>query len=156
MRIALAQTNSFLGDFAGNKAKIMDFVHRAHGFHCDMVVFPEAALFGYHPADLLERPSIVAQQEAFLKQIHKEIPKGVGVFVGAIVKNTSKKGKSYWNAAVFLEKGQKPKIFPQEFLASYDVFDESRHIEPGKLKNYILKLEGKKIVSTVFEDIWVL
>lgn len=154
MRIALAQIDSFLGDFAGNKAKIMDYIHRAHGFHCDLVVFPEAALFGYHPADLLERPSIVAQQESFLKQIHKELPKGVGVFVGAIVKNTSKKGKSYWNAAVFLERGQKPKIFPKQLLPTYDVFDDGRHIEPGDLSKNILKFRGKKILVTVCEDIW--
>jgi NAD+ synthase (glutamine-hydrolysing) len=154
MRIALAQINSFLGDFAGNKAKIMEYIHRAHGFHCDMVVFPEAALFGYHPADLLERPSIVAQQEAYLKQIATELPKGMGAFVGAIVKNTSKKGKSYWNAAVFLEKGKKPQIFPKQLLPTYDVFDESRHIESGDTSKNILKFKGKKMLVTICEDIW--
>jgi len=154
MRVALAQMNAFLGDFAGNKDKIMDFIRRAHEFHADLCVFPEAALFGYHPVDLLERPSIVEEQESFLKKIAQELPKGMGVIVGAIVKNTSAKGKSYWNAAVFLEKGKKPQVFPKQLLPTYDVFDESRHIEPGDTSKNILKFKGNKILVTICEDIW--
>ncbi len=154
MRIALAQTNSFLGDFAGNCNKIVEHIHRAHSYHCDLVVFPEAALFGYHPVDLLERPSVVAEQESYLKKIARELPKNIGVLVGAIVKNTSGKGKSYWNAAVFLEKGKKPQVFPKQLLPTYDVFDESRHIEPGDTSKNILRFKGKKILVTICEDIW--
>lgn len=154
MRVALAQINSFLGDFSGNKNKILDYIHRASERRCELVVFPEAALFGYHPADLLERPSIVAEQEKLLPEISKKLPKGIGVLLGAFVKNKSAKGKSYWNAAVFLEKGKKPRIFPKQLLPTYDVFDESRHVEPGEVKNNILKFKGKKILVTICEDIW--
>lgn len=154
MRVALAQINSLLGDFAGNSKKIQDYIQRARERRCDLVVFPEAALFGYHPVDLLERPSVVASQEKCLKEIHKSLPKGMGVLVGAIVRNTSKKGKGFWNAAVFLEKGKKPQIFAKQLLPTYDVFDESRHIEPGQVKKNILKFRGKKILVTICEDIW--
>ncbi len=154
MRVALAQINSFLGDFAGNKNKILEYVHRARERRCDLVVFPEAALFGYHPADLLERPSVVAEQEKLLPEIARKLPKGMGVLVGAFVKNKSAKGKGYWNAAVFLEKGKKPQIFPKQLLPTYDVFDESRHVEPGNVKNNFLKFKGKKILVTICEDIW--
>ena len=154
MRIALAQINPILGDFSGNREKILDFVRRSLERHCDLVVFPEAALFGYHPVDLLERPGIVREQERQLKQLHKQLPNGVGVLVGAIVQNTSKVGKSFWNAAVFLEKGKPARVFPKQLLPTYDVFDESRHIEPGRVADNVLKFKGKRILVTICEDIW--
>lgn len=154
MRIALAQMNAVLGDFQGNKAKILDLIRRSVEHRCDLVVFPEAALFGYHPVDLLERPSVVAEQEAVLKEIHKQLPKGIAVLLGAFVRNTSKKGKGFWNAALFLEKGKKPQIFAKQLLPTYDVFDESRHIEPGRVADNILKWRGKRILITICEDIW--
>lgn len=154
MRIALAQINSLLGDFEGNRTKILEYVQRSKERRCDLVVFPEAALFGYHPADLLERPSLVAQQEQVLKEIHKAIPKDIGVLVGAFVRNTSKQGKGFWNAAVFLSKGKKPQIFAKQLLPTYDVFDESRHVEPGRVADNILKFKGKRILVTICEDIW--
>src|SRR3954464_4017272 len=101
MRIALAQINSALGDFEGNKNKILEFTGRARERRSDLAVFPEAALFGYHPVDLLERPAIVAEQEKQLRDLHRRLPKGIGILVGAIVRNTSGKGKGYWNVAVF-------------------------------------------------------
>ncbi len=154
MRIALAQINSLLGDFEGNKNKIQDNIRRAIERRCDLVLFPEAALFGYHPADLLERPTLVDQQEAAIKEIHKSLPKGVSVLIGAFVRNRSKKGKGFWNAAVFLEKGKKPQVFAKQLLPTYDVFDESRHVEPGRLADNILKWRGKRVLVTICEDIW--
>jgi NAD+ synthase (glutamine-hydrolysing) len=154
MRIALAQINSLLGDFEGNKHKILDYAQRALERHCDLVIYPEAALFGYHPVDLLERPAIVDQQEKQLKDIAKQLPKGISVLVGAIVRNRSGKGKGFLNAAVFLTKGKKPQIFAKELLPTYDVFDESRHIEPGQTARNILRFKGKRILVTICEDIW--
>lgn len=154
MRIALAQINSFLGDFQGNAKKIIDYVDRASDRHADLVVFPEAALFGYHPGDLLERPAIVQEQEKYIRQIHKSLPKGIGVFIGAFLRNQTGKGKGYWNAALFLEKGAKPRIFPKQLLPTYDVFDESRHIERGQTAKNILRYKGKNILVTICEDIW--
>ncbi|MBX3020607.1 MAG: NAD+ synthase [Bdellovibrionales bacterium] len=154
MRIALAQMNALLGDFEGNKNKILDFVARARERRCDLVVFPEAALFGYHPVDLLERPAVVAEQERVLRELHRQLPKGIGILVGAIVRNSSGKGKGYWNAAVFLEKGAKPRIFPKTLLPTYDVFDESRHIEPGDVSKNVFRFKGKRLLVTICEDIW--
>jgi len=154
MRIALAQINSLLGDFEGNKAKIMDNIRRAIERRCELIVFPEAALFGYHPVDLLERPSLVEQQEKVLREIHKEIPKGIAVLVGAFTRNYSKKGKGFWNAAIFLEKGKKAQVFAKQLLPTYDVFDESRHIEPGRVADNVLRWKGKRILITICEDIW--
>ena len=154
MKIALAQTNSWLGDFSFNRQKILAALTQAQSENCDLVVFPEATLFGYHPCDLLERPSVVEAQLKELKLLQKQIPKGLAVLVGAIGNNQAKDGKPFLNAAVFLEKGKKPQWFAKQLLPTYDVFDESRHIEPGKLKNNILKWRGQKILITICEDIW--
>lgn len=153
MRLAIGQINSRLGDFIGNKDKILEWTQRAAESGCDLVVFPEASLFGYHPVDLLERPSLVKQQTAVLKKLHAELPQKVGVLIGAIVENTGA-GKAFWNAAVFLERGSKPKIFAKQLLPTYDVFDESRHIQPGDVTRNILKFKGQNILITICEDIW--
>jgi NAD+ synthase (glutamine-hydrolysing) len=153
MRIALAQINSRLGDFEFNKNKIFEFIQKAREQNCELVLFPEASLFGYHPVDLLERPSIVRQQESVLREIHREIPKNLAVIVGAIVPNKDS-GKAFFNAAVLLQKGQKMRVFAKQLLPTYDVFDESRHIQPGDTAKNFFSLGGRKILMTVCEDIW--
>ncbi len=154
MKIALAQTNSWLGDFARNREKILQSVTSALKAQCDLVVFPEAALFGYHPCDLLERDTIVQAQLKELKNLHKQLPKGIAVLLGAVGQNPGREGKPYTNAAVFLERWEKPKWFSKQLLPTYDVFDESRHIQPGCVKDNVLRWRGKKILITICEDIW--
>lgn len=156
MRIAMAQINSYLGDFEGNRKKILSLVQAARERRADLVLFPEASLFGYHPMDLLERSEVVEEQIKELNRLHKQIPKGISVVVGAITPNTYKSGKSYFNSAVMLTKGIPQKVFPKHLLPAYDVFDEGRHIEPGRdIKKNIIKFKGKRILITVCEDIWV-
>ncbi len=154
MKIALAQTNSVLGDFSANQQKIIEYIEKAQQRKCDLVVFPEATLFGYHPVDLLERPSIVKEKLKKIKEIEKNIPKGMGVFIGAITLSPFKSGKLFCNSALFLQKNKKMKIFAKELLPTYDVFDEGRHIEPGLVKNNFIKFKGKNILVTICEDIW--
>ncbi len=153
-KIALAQVNPHLGAFAENAQRILEQVHRAQSQACDLVVFPEATLFGYHPMDLLERPGVVEAQMKELHRLEKRIPKNIGVFIGAIVPNSKKKGKAYFNAALFLQGGKKSKVFPKQLLPTYDIFDESRHIEPGLVKDNVFKFKGKKLLVTICEDIW--
>lgn len=154
MKIALAQINSILGDFYGNRRKILDYVTKALHRGSDVVVFPEASLMGYHPVDLLERPSIVKAQLKELKKLEKSIPPKILVIIGAITLNPKQNGKPYCNSAVILQKGKKPKIFAKELLPAYDVFDEGRHIEPGRAENNLHVYNGKKILITICEDIW--
>lgn len=154
MRIALAQTNSKLGDFSNNYKKALEYIQRAKDKHCDLVVFPECSLFGYHPMDLLESKTHIDLQLKELKRLQQKIPKGIAVLVGAIVPNSKKNGKPFHNAAVFLEKGKSPQLFFKQLLPTYDVFDDARHIEPGSMDKNILKFQGKKILVTVCEDIW--
>ncbi|WP_413582979.1 NAD+ synthase [Bdellovibrio sp. HCB288] len=154
MRIALAQINPTLADFKSNKEKILDYVHQAQQRKCDLVVFPECSLFGYHPFDLLEREQIVKKQEAEMKDLLKKIPKGIAVIFGMITRNPDKKGRPYFNSAVFAVKGQKPRFFHKQLLPTGDVFDEARFIEPGDFSKNYFTWKGKKFFLTICEDIW--
>lgn len=154
MRIALAQTNSNLADFKFNKEKILEFTHRAKEKKAELVVFPEANLFGYHPFDLLEREALVSAQEKTLKELIKELPKDIFVLVGGFEKNKSLKGRPYYNAAFLLQKGKCIKVFRKELLPTGDVFDEARFIEKGQVKDNYFKIKNKKFLLTICEDIW--
>lgn len=154
MKVFLAQMNSVLGDFQENRKRALTFIEQAHKDDADLVVFPEASLFGYHPCDLLERSETVDAQLKQLDLLHKALPKGLSVLVGAFTKNTKKRGKPFYNSAVLLRQGQKPRAFHKQLLPSYDVFDEARHIEAGQLEKNTFRLKGKKVLVTICEDIW--
>lgn len=154
MKIALAQINATLGDFAANADKIIDYVKKAKDRGCELVIFPEAALFGYHPVDLLERPSSVQEQLKALNRIHRSMPPNVVALVGAITLSPFKHGKLFCNSAVLLQKNKKMKIFAKQLLPTYDVFDEGRHIEPGDVSKNYFRFKNKNILVTVCEDIW--
>ena len=154
MRIALAQINSTLAGFEKNKTKILEYIHRAKEKKADLVIFPEASLFGYHPYDLLERSAVVEDQEKALKILIKEIPKDIFILIGGFEKNKNKKGRPYFNSVFLCQKGKLVKKFHKELLPTGDVFDEARFIEKGNLKNNFFKIKNKKFFLTICEDIW--
>lgn len=154
MRIAIAQINATLGDFSGNRKKILNYIRRAQEEGCDLVMFPELSLMGYIPNDLLERRSIIDEQLKEFAKLRAEMPKDIAAFVGLITKSHLKKGKPYYNSAALIQKGKKPQFFHKELLPTYDVFDEARHIEKGSLKNGFFSFKGQKFLITICEDIW--
>lgn len=154
MRIALAQINPTLGDFENNQNKILEFLNRAKEKKAELVVFPEASLFGYHPFDLLERDAVVDQQMKSLQKLIKKIPVDVHVLVGGFVKNKNKKGRPYFNAAFLCQKNKIVKTFYKELLPTGDVFDEARFIEKGEMGDNFFKIGKKKFFLTICEDIW--
>ncbi|CAN5607607.1 NAD+ synthase [soil metagenome] len=165
MRIALAQMNSTLGDFAGNRTKILSFARQAVEAGAELIVFPELALFGYLPNDLLERPSVVEDQLGELKLLEKEVPRGISLLVGCITKlaaadarkNTLEDSfakKTFQNSAALIERGKPTRYFHKERLPSYDVFDEARHLVPGSLAKGLVKIRGVKIQVSICEDMW--
>src|ERR1041385_3651831 len=97
MRVGLAQINSRLGDFKGNGAKILEYTERALEKRCELIVFPELSLFGYLPADLLERESVVEAQLREFESLRKRLPKGIAVLLGLVTR--SPKGKPFFNTA---------------------------------------------------------
>ncbi|WP_374031575.1 nitrilase-related carbon-nitrogen hydrolase [Bdellovibrio bacteriovorus] len=146
MRIAVAQINPVLADFQFNKEKILDFVSQAVQRKCDLVVFPECTLFGYHPFDLLEREKLVAKQEAEFKDLIKKLPKDIGVIMGLITRNPAKKGRPYFNSAALIAKGEKPRFFHKQLLPTGDVFDEARFIESGDVVEKLFQMEREEVL----------
>jgi NAD+ synthase (glutamine-hydrolysing) len=154
MRIATVQINSNLADFEFNKNKIIENIRRLAEKKAQLIVFPEACIFGYQPFDLLERSYLVDQQTRAIKEIIKNIPDGVVVLFGGFEKNKNLKGRPYYNAAFLCQKNKIIKTFHKELLPSGDVFDEARFIEKGELKNNFFKIKNKKFFVTICEDIW--
>lgn len=155
MKIGVSQLNPVLGDFRQNREKILQAISVAEENKCQLLLFPECALFGYHPFDLLERNEVVQQQLNEFAKIEKKIPAGMGIMMGLITKNEKKLGKPYFNSAVFLEKGKAPKYFHKELLPTGDVFDEARFIEQGSMKKNFFRFQGHRIFacpksSTIF------
>jgi len=153
MRIAMAQINNTIGDFKSNSNKIIKQCIEASKFGADLIVFPECAIFGYTPADLLERSSIVKAQTKYINQLIKKIPPDLHVLFGAITDN-KKAGKRYNNSALLVKKNKIVKTFSKELLPNYDVFDEERHFESGQLVDNFITIKGKKFLVAICEDIW--
>lgn len=154
MRIAIAQINSTLADFNSNKEKIIQYIQRASEKKAELIIFPEASLFGYHPFDLLERKELVKAQLKVLSQLIKKIPKDVFVLVGGFEENKCKKGRPYFNSAFLCTRNKIIKSFQKELLPTGDVFDEARFIEKGSLKNNFFQIKNKKFFVSICEDIW--
>ncbi len=154
MRIGIAQINPALGDFETNAEKILKNIKSARDRKCNLIIFPEAALLGYHPYDLLERPEFIQRQNKYLQKIMKAVPTSINVLLGVIQKNKSSRGKPYFNSAVLIQKGRKPRFFNKELLPTGDVFDEARFIEPGDLEKNYFNCGDCKFFLTICEDMW--
>lgn len=154
MRIGLAQMNPTLGGFEQNCQKILKNIKIAKDKKCEMLIFPEAALSGYHPYDLLERVEFVEIQNRYFQKIVKSMPQGITVLLGLIQKNKSTQGRPYFNSAAMIKKGKVIRFFNKQLLPTGDVFDEARFIEAGDLKDNYFTCNGKKFFLTICEDIW--
>lgn len=152
MKIALAQLNYIIGDFEGNKGKILDSIHRARQEKADLVVFAELAISGYPPRDFLEFDDFVRKCNDSIHEI-AEITDDIAVLIGLPTFNPLDNGKNLRNSAAFLHKGKVQSFYHKTLLPNYDVFDEYRYFEPNR--NFeILEFKGKKIAVTICEDIW--
>jgi NAD+ synthase (glutamine-hydrolysing) len=151
MKIALAQINPTVGDFAGNSARIVDFAQRAAARGADLVIFSELCLCGYLPLDLIERPQFIDRNERELACLAKKLP--IPSIVGYAARATAPTGKAASNAAALLADGKIEFVQHKMLLPTYDVFDESRYFQPAQSQN-IFALGGKNLGITICEDIW--
>jgi NAD+ synthase (glutamine-hydrolysing) len=152
MKIALVQIDPVIGDFAYNGAKIISWAEKAREKGCDLAVFPELALCGYPPQDLLERPAFLAEHDKALQRLVAGIS-GIAVICGHLEKHTDSSGKPLHNSASLIENGKRLFTARKRLLPTYDVFDEARYFEPGKLSRSC-RYQGLNLGITVCEDIW--
>src|SRR5881296_3501272 len=151
MKIALAQFNPTVGDFAGNAARILSLAEQAKQRGADLAVFTELCLCGYPPQDLLERPAFLDRNMDELKALAGKIPLPGLVGYSGRVKNGA--GKSVANKAALLCGGRV--VFEQSkmLLPTYDVFDESRYFQPAE-KQVVYSFKDENLGITICEDVW--
>lgn len=153
MRIALAQINPTVGDFAGNSALILARLAEARAQRAELVVFPELCLCGYPPMDLLDHDSFVAENLKALRRIQRAMPADLAAVIGYVDRNRSGTGKRLVNAAGLLAGGRVLHRQAKSLLPTYDVFDEARYFEPAAERRTV-EFKGERLGLTICEDIW--
>ncbi|GHV70153.1 NAD+ synthase [Spirochaetia bacterium] len=154
MRISIAQINSTIGGFTGNREKILDFARRAREEQrADLVLFPELAVCGYPPMDLLDQDRFVELNIQAVHMLQRELPPGIAVGLGFVDRNPYSRGKSLSNVYGIILDGQL--VFEQvkTLLPTYDVFDEARNFEPAR-RWQVFEWRGERIGVAICEDVW--
>ncbi len=147
LRIALAQTNSVVGDIAGNERAIAAAVVAARDAGAQLVVFPELALTGYPPEDLLLKEHFLADTRAALERLAAETT-GIVAIVGY-----PERAEDVHNSAAILADGRVHASYRKQHLPNYGVFDELRYFQPGQ-RGATIEVDGVTVGLTICEDIW--
>jgi len=148
LRIALAQMNSTVGDLKGNSRKIVSFIGKAKKKQADVVVFPELAITGYPPEDLLLKPRFIDDNIDAIKMISAKTT-GIAAVVGFVDRD----GNGLYNAAAVISEGRIRDIYHKILLPNYGVFDEVRYFRPGD-RFPVYSMNGIKVGLNICEDIW--
>jgi NAD+ synthase (glutamine-hydrolysing) len=147
IRTVLAQMNPTVGDLSGNLKKIISFTRRAKKLKADIVAFPELAVTGYPPEDLLLKPHFIDDNIDALHTI-VEASYGINIIVGFVDKNDG-----IYNAAGIISDGALIDVYHKMHLPNYGVFDEYRYFRAGK-RYPVYELGGARVGVNVCEDIW--
>jgi NAD+ synthetase len=158
MRVALCQIDTFIGDLAGNVARIVEFAQRSEQQRAELAVFPELAISGYPPEDLLLRQEFLAAHDRALQRLAQLVPAGLPVLVGCVTRNATAAtagGRPLHNAVALLHRGAVTIVARKSLLPTYDVFDESRYFEPWRNPDTnIATIAGRRVGVVVCEDGW--
>ncbi|MEK6564665.1 MAG: NAD+ synthase [Candidatus Omnitrophota bacterium] len=149
LRLAMAQINTCVGDFAGNARKIINAIEEARALGSQIVCFPELSVCGYPPEDLLFKNSFIKENVRRLNQI-KEKTSGIIAIVGTI----SKEAGAIFNSAAILADKKTVDIYHKIYLPNYGVFDEKRYFSSDSKFN-LYALKGLRMGVNICEDIWV-
>lgn len=153
MKIGIAQINTTVGDLAGNQQLILNAYHQLVADGAELVLFPELAVCGYPPRDLLFKSRFVNDIEATLKAIASEIGDVPAVIGTVEARGPNEAGRPFYNTAAWCENGAIQVSARKCLLPSYDVFDEDRYFEPA-VAPVIHEWKGLRIGLTICEDIW--
>ena len=146
-RLALAQINPTVGDIAGNMAKIIEYVERAREVRADLVAFPELAITGYPPEDLLFKPSFLQDNLAAMAKV-AAASQGIAVLVGYVGVDPD-----ISNAAGLAYDGELVDTYRKMYLPNYGVFDEDRYFRKGDTCP-VYVINGVRVGVGICEDIW--
>jgi NAD+ synthase (glutamine-hydrolysing) len=147
LRVALAQINTTVGDLNGNRDKIIENIQKSKSAGCDIVVFPELAITGYPPEDLVLRTGFIDKNIEKLYEIAAQST-GIAVVVGFIEQKNH-----LYNSSAFIYDGRIYGTYHKIFLPNYGVFDEKRYFCPGT-EIPVFDFDGTSIGINICEDIW--
>nr|VFK60679.1 MAG: NAD+ synthase (glutamine-hydrolysing) [Candidatus Kentron sp. UNK]VFK69832.1 MAG: NAD+ synthase (glutamine-hydrolysing) [Candidatus Kentron sp. UNK] len=151
LRVAIAQTNMTVGDIRGNTDIIIDYAQRARDtLEADVVLFPELALTGYPPEDLLLRPDLYQRIEPALQEII-QATRGIDAIIG--YPYWAEDNNAIYNACACIQNGVLAERYFKQELPNYGVFDEKRYFSPG-MGVVSAPIKGVKVAFTICEDIW--
>src|SRR2546427_2199723 len=146
-RVALGQINPTVGDFDRNVRMIVDGIERARALGCSLVAFPELAITGYPPEDLLFKPAFIEANLRALDAVTRA-SRGLSVIVGFVDKRDD-----IFNAAAVLHDGRRAGVYHKQYLPNYGVFDENRYFQAGT-ETPVFVAGGTTVAGDVCEDIW--
>ncbi|NGM60597.1 NAD+ synthase [Sphingobacterium sp. SGG-5] len=152
MKIALAQLNYHIGNFAANQQKMIAAIEKAVLEKADLIVFAELAIGGYPAKDLLRNTIFIQECQRAVEEIAAHCT-DIDCIIGVPLPNTQQEGKSLFNAAAYISKGEIVTSYYKSLLPDYDVFDEYRYFEPNKNLHCITVGEWK-VALTICEDLW--
>ena len=147
LRIALCQANLPVGDIRGNLRRIREWLDRARAECAQLVVFPELAVTGYPPEDLLLKPPFAERALSALHELASDVKDTVALVGFPFLDD------DLYNAAAVLADGRVQSVYRKRFLPNYGVFDEQRYFASGT-DSVVLDLDGDRIGITVCEDLW--
>jgi NAD+ synthase (glutamine-hydrolysing) len=147
LRIALAQINATVGDLSGNRKKILEGLDQARQAGAQLVAFPELAVTGYPPEDLLLKPDFVQAARQILMDLAPATRGLIAVIGGLWVE------EDLYNGAAVYADGQRLAVYAKHFLPNYGVFDENRYFQEGR-KNLVFRLPEGLFGVSICEDIW--
>ena len=146
-RVALAQVNVTVGDLEGNALKIIDYIEQARSLGCDLVAFPELAVTGYPPEDLVFKPQFIQDNLARMRQI-VEASRDISVVVGFVDADAD-----IHNAAAVAFNGRLVGVYHKMYLPNYGVFDEDRYFKAGS-QCPVYVINGTPVGVNICEDVW--
>ncbi len=152
MKIAFAQINTTVGDFAGNAARLREACERGAALGAELVLAPELAITGYPPRDLLLKSGFIEGSLAALAELAADIG-DTALVVGHVGLNADQPGRPATNAVSLLHRGKVVATRTKSLLPTYDVFDEARYFEPAT-GNAPVAFNGHSLGLTVCEDVW--
>jgi len=148
LRLAAAQCNATVGDLEGNAARVLDVYDRAEREGCDLVAFPELALTGYPPEDLLLRPAFVAQAVEVLEKVAARTGRCAAII------GYPEPDRDLYNSAAVCAQGKVLGSYRKHLLPNYSVFDEERYFEPSKDDGPLFRIGGVRVAISICEDAW--
>jgi NAD+ synthase (glutamine-hydrolysing) len=155
MRLALAQINPTVGDISGNAALIERTLEAARRRSVDLVVFPELAICGYPPRDLLHHEGFVEACEAACARIGERCTAGITAVLGTPLRlgDAGAGGVRLANSLVVYRDGARVDCYDKRLLPTYDVFDEDRYFEAGS-RAVVIEVGGERVGLAICEDLW--